>query len=906
MNIDRSDTESQAADIRLTPTGRLCWEQPETVSEAQALPVWQHAFQADWREGLFMLAAEKIRLDNCPALRFWQDMAGRYLTRLCHIPASQEDFQVQGLETAEYFTRILTAPPMQGGEYLSVEILQRIWNALDSWVHETAAAAGGLEAFLQVRAPKWHQVGRVCFHLAENKNDEMRPFAFMATYAAGFGASGQLRHLPLRNALEQYAGTKNRPALIKLLSPVQQAAGACPWVKQLVETRDIYRPMAWPVDRAYRFLKSVPALEDSGLTVRLPNWWKKRPRPQVSVTIGEKKKAGLGAAAMLDFDVRMALGDESLTAEELAALLNGEDGLVLLKGQWVEVDREKLKEAIDHWEALRTQARNNEISFIEGMRLLAGASADLKHEDQVEADQPWVHVAAGDAMREVLAGLRDPSKLVPVDAGDRLRAVLRPYQQQGVTWLRFLTRLGLGACLADDMGLGKTLQVLALLLSDRNRTSGQRAPSLLVIPASLLGNWKHEAGRFAPSLRIVVAHPAETDRNHLEMIAESPEIRLADVDLVVTTYSMVARQKWLTRVNWQLVILDEAQAIKNSSTRQSRAVKNLHACARIALTGTPVENRLGDLWSLFDFLNPGLLGSAAVFKSFVKGLQSSQDKAFASLRQLVGPYILRRLKTDRSVIADLPEKTETDRYCSLTRLQVKLYEQTVQSMKQALEASDGMARRGLVLQSLMRLKQICNHPSQLSGDGEYRPEHSGKFLRIAEICEELAQRQEKVLIFTQFREIIDPLAAHLAGVFGRNGLVLHGGTGIRQRKAIVDQFQADNGPPFFILSLKAGGTGLNLTAASHVIHFDRWWNPAVENQATDRAFRIGQKRNVLVHKFITQGTVEERIDAMISEKRQLAEKILSGGGEVNLTELSDEELLQIVRLDVTRATLMAS
>ncbi|MDD4072176.1 MAG: DEAD/DEAH box helicase [Desulfobacterales bacterium] len=902
MKIDRTDTGSQAPDVRLTPTGRLCWEHTEGVIEGQGLSAWQPVFQADWREGLFTLAAEKIRVAECPALRFWQDVGACYLTRLCHISASQENFEVRGLETAECLSRILTAPPMQGGEYLSVEVLQNIWNALDGWVHERVAAAGSLEAFLQARAPRWHQVGSVCFHLAENKNDAARPFAFMATYAAGFGAAGQLKHLPLRKALEQYAGAKNRPALIKLLSPVQQAAGACPWVKNLIETRDIYRPMAWPVGRAYRFLQSVPALEDSGLTVRLPNWWKKRPRPQVSVTIGAQKKAGLGAAAVLDFDVKMALGDETLSAGELAALLNSEEGLVFLKGQWVEVDREKLKAAIDHWDSLRKQAEGNQISFVEGMRLLAGASADLTHEDQVDAERPWVHVKAGDAMREVLAGLRDPSKLMPVDAGDRLQAVLRPYQREGLAWLGFLTQLGLGACLADDMGLGKTLQVLALLESESKRKSGRRSAALLVIPASLLGNWRNEATRFAPSLKLVFAHPAETDRKTLEAMAESPETLLADVDLVVTTYSMVARLEWLAQVNWQLVILDEAQAIKNSASRQSRSVKKLSARARIALTGTPVENRLGDLWSLFDFLNPGLLGSAAVFKSFIKGLQMRKDNPFAPLRQLVGPYILRRLKTDRSVISDLPEKTETPRYCSLTRPQVQLYEKTVQAMKRALEASDGMARRGLVLQSLMRLKQICNHPSQLSGDGEYRPDHSGKFLRIAEICEELADRQEKVLIFTQFREIIEPLAAHLAGVFGRSGLVLHGGTGIKQRKAIVDQFQDDDGPPFFILSLKAGGTGLNLTAASHVIHFDRWWNPAVENQATDRAFRIGQKRNVMVHKFITRGTIEERIDAMISEKRQLAEQILSGGSEVNLTELSDEELIQLVRLDVTRAT----
>ena len=889
--------------IRLTPTGHLRWESPEEDAESAELSSLREVFQSDWREGLFALAAEKIDPGYSPTLHYWRELAERYLTGLCHIPGSAETFEVKPPSPADCMSLILTAPPMRGGEYLSEEVLRNVWDALDRWVQETVSSKGGLEKFLRKRAPKWHQVGRVCFHLAENKNDETRPFAFMATYTAGFGAAGKLKHLPLRKALEQYASAKNRPALIKLLSPVHQAAETCEWVKALVESGEIYQPMAWPAGRAYQFLRCVPALEDSGLSVRLPNWWLKRARPQVAVTIGEQKKSTLGAGAVLDFDVHVALGGAALSPEELAALLDGEDGLVLLKGQWVEVDREKLQEAIEHWEALQQQVKDDEISFIEGMRLLAGASTDLRHEEQAEEERPWVHVAAGEAMREVLAGLRDPGRLDGVDAGSAFRGTLRPYQRDGLAWLHFLTELGFGACLADDMGLGKTIQVLALLLCCRHEESDRRPPSLLVLPASLLGNWRSEAERFAPSLKLLFLHPAETDRETLAKIAESPENHLAEADLVVTTYSMLTRQKWLAEQSWRMIILDEAQAIKNPATRQAKAAKMLSAHARIVLTGTPIENRLADLWSLFDFLNPGLLGSALVFKRFVKSLQDRERNQFAPLRRLVGPYILRRLKTDRTIIADLPEKTETTRYCSLTKMQVKFYEQTVRFMKSALESADGMARRGLVLQTLMRLKQICNHPSQLSGDGEYESGDSGKFIRIAEICEELAERQEKVLVFTQFREIIDPLAEHLARVFGRGGLLLHGGTSVKKRKAIVDQFQDEAGPPFFILSLKAGGTGLNLTAASHVIHFDRWWNPAVENQATDRAFRIGQERNVLVHKFVTSGTVEERIDALIEEKRQLADELLVGAGEVNVTELPDDELLRLVRLDVTRATL---
>ena len=889
-------------EIRLTPTGRLCWESDKNGAEPARLTTLRKLFSVDWREGLFTLAAEKIATGDSLTLGYWQGVAERYLTALCHIPETADGVDVEPPSPAECATWVLTAPPMRGGEYLTTQILLDICLALDRWATDAIESAGGLETFQRTRAPKWHQVGRVCFHLAENKSDPDRPFAFLATYATGFGAGGRLKHLPLRRALEQYAGAKNRSALIKLLVPVQQAAERCEWVKELADSGEIYQPMAWTADRAYTFLRTAPELEDSGLSVRLPDWWKKRPRPQVSVTIGQRNQTTLGAGAMLDFNVSVALGDRTLSSAELAELLESTEGMVLLKGQWVEVDREKLLEAIDHWQTLEKQAANGEISFVEGMRLLAGASADLKHEDQAEEERSWVHVSAGEGMQKILDGLREPGGLDAVELGGGLQATLRPYQRVGVAWLRFLSTLGLGACLADDMGLGKTIQVLALLLCDRRgKPVRQRRPSLLVVPASLLGNWRSEAERFSPSLKLTFLHPAETDRQTLEKISHDPARRLRETDLAITTYSMVTRQDWLTRLDWRFVILDEAQAIKNPSARQAKAVKKLPAQARIVLTGTPVENRLGDLWSLFDFLNPGLLGSASVFKSFVKSMQAREHDRFAPLRQLVGPYILRRLKTDRTVIADLPEKIETLRYCNLTRTQVKLYEQTVRQMRSALDSADGMARRGLVLRTLMRLKQICNHPSQLSGDGGYRPADSGKFLRLGELCEELALRQEKALIFTQFREIIDPLADHLTSVFGRPGLVLHGGTSVKKRKDVVARFQDDGGPPFFILSLKAGGTGLNLTAASHVIHFDRWWNPAVENQATDRAFRIGQKRNVLVHKFVTRGTIEERIDELIAEKRQLADEILADGGEVKLTELADDELMRLVRLDVTRA-----
>jgi non-specific serine/threonine protein kinase len=454
-----------------------------------------------------------------------------------------------------------------------------------------------------------------------------------------------------------------------------------------------------------------------------------------------------------------------------------------------------------------------------------------------------------------------------------------------VRWLHLLSRLGLGACLADDMGLGKTIQVLALLL-----TLERKRPSLLVAPASLLANWQAEAERFTPSLRCLIAHPSALAQDDLRVLDAE---RLADVDLVITSYGTLMRLPHLQEVRWHLVVADEAQALKNPSAKQTKVVKALQADARIALTGTPVENRLSDLWSIFDFTHPGLLGSHKAFAGFTKNLPH-----YGPLRTLVKPYILRRMKSDKRIIGDLPDKTEMTAFCALAPTQAALYQRAVKELASALEKSEGIDRKGLVLAFLMRFKQICNHPSQWLGDGTWKPADSGKFARLAEIAETIAAKQEKVLVFTQFRETTAPLAAFLGNVFGREGLVLHGGTAVGKRRELVKRFQEDEAIPFFVLSLKAGGTGLNLTAAAHVIHFDRWWNPAVENQATDRAWRIGQHRNVLAHKFVCRGTIEERIDVLIRSKQQLVNDVLEGGAEINLTEMSDAELLDLVKLDI--------
>jgi SNF2 family DNA or RNA helicase len=897
-------------DLCLTPIGHLRLRESDDASGA-APDAWMKrvaaAFSSSQAAGLLALAATRPDAPPPPSFSFWREFACRYLTQLCRTPESGAS-RVDAIEPpaeSELAAMLLNVPPMQGAEYLSVEVLRGLWAELDTWTGtEIAGSKDGLTGWLKTNASIWRQVGRVCFHLAENKQDPELPFAFLATYAPSLSRAGRVQYQPLGKALQEYAGQRNKKALINLLSPVQRASEKIDFVKELVDSGDIFHPLAWTPGEAYRLLKSVPLLEESGLLVRLPDWWRKRPRPRVAVTIGEKKQSRFGADSMLDFKVGVALGDENLTEAQWRRIMASEDGLAHVKGQWIEVDRQKLSEALAHWKQVEAEAAGQGISFIEGMRLLAGAPADLDADGSVaDGQREWSFVDAGTWLSGILSDLRDPKGLTLKEPSRDFRGTLRPYQQIGTNWLWFLSSLGLGACLADDMGLGKTVQVLALLLALKQSRRRGAKPSLLVLPASLLANWKAEIRRFAPALEAAFIHPSETVPATLAALAAKPGEALEGIDLVLTTYAMLPRHKWLLDIRWRLVILDEAQAVKNPAAQQTRTVKRLRADARIALTGTPVENRLSDLWSLFDFLCPGLLGSAAKFKQFVKGLEAREHDRYAPLRNLVGPYVLRRLKTDKRIIADLPDKTEMKAFCGLTKKQAALYAKSVRDLAAALEGQEGIKRRGLVLGFLMRFKQICNHPSQFLGDGGYEPGDSGKFDRLKTICEEIVSRQEKALVFTQFREMTEPIAAFLGGVFGQEGLVLHGGTAVKKRQSLIDRFQKEDGPPFFVLSLRAGGTGLNLTAASHVVHFDRWWNPAVENQATDRAFRIGQHRNVVVHKFVCRGTVEEQIDTLIEEKTNLADDILKAGAESMLTELSDAQLLEVVALDIDRAQL---
>ncbi len=906
----RPATVERRLTLAVSPSGRLrLLEDPDSPAlEALPAAAIAAAFAAGPAAGLFHLGAAEVSTPLAPALGFFRDFARLFVTRLCAI-GDLEDQRARVAVPApvDILERLAReVPPIAGAEYVDPARLETWWAELEAHFREEIGRhRGTVQSYLLARNAVWNLVGRVYFHLAENKADPDHPFGFLATYTTRLSGQARPQHQPLRQALRTFSG--NRSALLSLLAPVDRAAAVSPLLKDLVDTGDVFEALAWTPHEAHRFLHDVPAFEAAGIMIRVPDWWRReRPRRlEVSVTVGGKPPTTLGLDALLDFSVALAVDGEPISDAEWRAILAGTDGLALVRGRWVELDREKLREVLGHWESARRAARAG-LSFREAMRLLAGAAVADGEAAEVPAPAgDWSRVAAGTWLATTLAGLRDPRALAAATPR-ALRATLRPYQDVGVRWLRFLSRLGLGACLADDMGLGKTIQVLGLLLllkGDRPRAgdrdaAARRPPSLLVVPASLIANWLAEIERFAPDLAVIVAHPSARPSRQL---AALPAGELAGADLVITTYGQVARLPWLGETAWTLIVLDEAQAIKNPGTRQARAVKQLRGSARVALTGTPIENRLGDLWSLFDFLNPGLLGSARAFTRATRDMAAGSDRHYGPLRSLVQPYILRRLKTDRQVIADLPDKTEVRAFCALTRKQAALYQQAVQELERRLGATEGIERRGTILATLVRLKQICNHPSQWLGDGAFAPEHSGKFARLAELVEELASRQEKALVFTQFREMAGPLSDYLARLFGRPGLVLHGQTPVKERMKLVERFQTDEAIPFFVLSLRAGGTGLNLTAASQVIHFDRWWNPAVENQATDRAFRIGQRRNVLVHKFVCRGTVEERIDALIEQKKGLAADLLAPAGDSLITEMPDQDVLRIVALDLQSA-----
>ena len=648
-------------------------------------------------------------------------------------------------------------------------------------------------------------------------------------------------------------------------------------------------------DGAHDFLTRIaPALAGNGFGVLLPSWWSAG-RAELGFTLAAAPKSGraepagqpgraarrsgFGLDDLIDYEWRASLGGQTLSEDEFQALADAKSSLVQFRGRWVEVDRDKLAAGLTALGSRRSGA-------MRAGEFLRTAVFGLNDDGL-----PLEAVEASGWLGDLLSGSAE-QRCAPAAAPPGLQATLRPYQERGVGWLTFMDRVGLGAVLADSMGLGKTIQVLTLLELERESGLAKGHPTLLVCPMSLVANWQREAARFTPKVEVHVHHGAE------RLSGEQFRAAVTDAHLVITTYGLALRDREeLAAVDWHRVVIDEAQAIKNAGTKQARAVRAIAAPHRVALTGTPVENRLADLWSILEFANPGLLGSAESFRGrFARPIERDGDERAAErLRRATGAFVLRREKTDPAIISDLPEKVEMKVVCNLTKEQASLYQATVDEMLREVAEAQGVARRGLVLALLTRLKQICNHPAHFLKDGSRLPGRSGKLARVEELCDEVLAAGEKALLFTQYAEFGAMLRAHLAERFGREVAFLYGGVPKRARDEMVLRFEQPDGPPLFVLSLKAGGVGLNLTAANHVIHVDRWWNPAVENQATDRAFRIGQRRDVQVRKLMCAGTLEERIDRVIEEKQDLADRIV-GTGEGWLTELSVAELREVIRL----------
>lgn len=844
---------------------------------------WREEFATDRYRALYHLGFLDRQDWFSASVEYLHRISSRLILGLSRLPDLELSRDRISLETdpGETEAFLQQVPFVLGMEFVDAAWLDGIrQRLLDVFCREIRDYEGPVARYFLDHQAGINVAGRVFFHLVESQDPDF-PFAFLATYSTRPARSRRAVHTPLKQALSEFAGDDK--ALLSLISTVIRASEHSSLMAGLMESGELFSPLRFSAQEAYTFLKELPLYEEAGIMCRVPDWWKRnRARVGLNLVVGEKEPAGVGLAALMDFVPELCLGEDTITEEELRQFLEMAAGLVRYRGNWVEVDREKIQAVLDAFDRVRQLEGSGVLTLGDMLRMELNPGQQLGLPEEMAE----VTVTNGQWLQSVREHLSLPVGGAQLEPEDSFAARLRPYQADGFNWLIRMWELGLGACLADDMGLGKTVQVLAFLESVRKAGKG---PALLVVPASLIGNWLSETARFAPAMPVRVLHRSAGTA------PEAMDIN-GDTFLNITTYTMVPRLEQLQKVHWECLVLDEAQAIRNAGTRQAKAVKSIPASMRVALTGTPIENRLGDLWSLFDFLNRGLLGTAREFTDFSRGL-GEQPGGYQRLRRMIHPFLLRRLKTDRSIISDLPDKLEMNAFATLSKKQVALYQQLLKDVEKKLDTVEGIERRGLVLSSIVKFKQICNHPDQYLGREDYREDLSGKFAQLGEICETIREKRERVLVFTQFRELTEPLAAYLKGIFSREGLVLHGGTPVKKRTEMVRQFNGEEYVPFMVLSLKAGGVGLNLTGASHVIHFDRWWNPAVENQATDRAYRIGQTRNVMVHKFVTRGTIEEKIDALIAGKQKLAGDILESSGEQWITEYSNEELLGILALE---------
>lgn len=868
------------AGLRLIPTG--------------AQPRMERAFAESAGCGMLDLVRFGLPAGASPLLARLREQARERLMQYMRALQRGDETPLVPVPGAAEAAELLESLPPLYGAHVSATAVTAWFAGLQPALEQAAARAGiSPREWLCRLSEGWQQLGMLCFHLAENAGAgaETAPFAFLATFVHRVGQEGSARHAPL--GLAPKLAEESTEGLLGLLRPLKAAAEADDFLHGLVNSRAVYRACAWTAREAYRFLESLPVLEKVGIETRMVNLWRTMPPKAEAVVEMEPMENGskpdrapsLNIHSLLRFIPRVALGGTYLSEEELQELLAGDDGLVRFRGEWVRLDRERLQKLLDSWRQAARMAAGG-IPLIAGLRYLLGKRSEALPE--LPAPQEGVRVIPSETLSRALAQL-GTGHLLP-DLPPELDRTLRSYQREGVRFLLNVTETGFGACLADDMGLGKTLQVIAWLTHLHRSRLLDDGAALIIAPASLLENWQEELHRFAPQLRVRVLHPYALNGADAALLREHPAELLRSAHVALTTYGIASRNELLQQCTLPALVADEAQAVKNADSQRARALARFSSPRRVALTGTPIENSLTELRSLFEFLTPGLLGTEKEFNALIRTMGTD----YTPLRRMIRPFMLRRLKSDPALLPELPPKTEQPTYCLLTPEQTRLYHHEVENLRAVIAEPDPQVRLNLVLPVLSRLKQICNHPAQYLGESYFDPALSGKMSRLVYLARNIAAAGEACLVFTQYRSIIPALHDLLSEVFGTPGLTLHGGTPIAERQRSVQAFAEPGGPPFFILSLKAAGTGLNLTRARHVIHFDRWWNPAIENQASDRAYRIGQKNPVTVYPFICRGTIEQNIHNMLVRKTSLADSMLAGGLEKMLCRLSAQELLEIV------------
>lgn len=846
------------------------WDYQETSSRThyEQEEAFSQVYRKDKMSALLQYGFKKEIWEGTPSFSYVMYLCKSFTTYILQTPdlITQKDQICFDMAKEKFETYANACGYMLGQELIDEVYIEHFMNALfTQYQKEIKQWKYDVEGYLWKYAGR-QSAGRVFFHMVEYEGEE--PFAFLATYAK-YNEEHKIKHVPLQLALKEFE--HDQEALMRLLKTVHQVAQKSTFLHALIESGELFQTLKLNVEEAYTLLKEIPLYEEHGIICRVPKWFKSNQHHlKVNIQLAQHKNATIGISSLLEFDVHVALGGECLSVEELRKLEKESQGLSYIKGKWVEINHEELAQVLLTYHEIEKDLHRG-ISIRDAMRYQLGI------QEAGNVDTSLIEVHHG-VWLEQLTQARDCRRNREIHTKG-ITATLRPYQSQGVQWLIALHDMGFGACLADDMGLGKTLQILVAM----HAFAQDEEKTLLIIPASLIGNWLHECKQFAPTLRVFVYHSSISSKPLEELSVDA-------YDVVLTTYQMITKSPVLCQLHWDNLILDEAQLIKNPMSKQTRQIKSIQATHRFALSGTPIENHVRDLWSLFDFLNPGLLGSIQEFKKLMK---TNQPQQFARLKQFTSPFILRRLKSDKSIISDLPKKIERKEYVSLSKKQIALYRLLLKDLKQRLQESDGIERKGIVLSTIIKCKQLCNHPDQYIGNSMFLPEESGKFLYLKQLCEHIYEQRERVLVFTQFKEMVEPLANFLETIFHQKGVFLHGGTNVKKRQAYVAQFQGDAYVPFMVLSIKAGGVGLNLTQATHVIHFDRWWNPAVENQASDRAYRIGQKHNVFIHKFISEGTIEQQIDELIDRKLQLVEDVLSNHQEISITQMSNQEILSL-------------